>query len=110
MARNDDLVPRQGVVLPPEGTPDGRDFNWVGTGLLDRYRGRRVAKTVKELTGSLEIATKFQHAALDYERARQDLNYVREQAKLLPLRVEQNRGRLLAEIVDIELELEAAYN
>ena len=105
MARNDDLVPRQGEVMPPEGAPEHGDFNWVNTGILDRYRGRRLTKTVEQLTGGLEVATKFQHAAINYEHARQELLYVRELAKLLPSRLEKARSRLDLEIAEIESDL-----
>ena len=89
-------------VMPPEGAPEHGDFNWVNTGILDRYRGRGLTKTVEQLTGGLEVATKFQHAAINYQHARQELLYVRELAKLLPSRLEKARSRLDLEIAEIE--------
>jgi len=78
---------------------DGDDFDWVQSGFLARRRGHALARTIDELAGGLEIAAKYNIAAKAYEESRQALAHARDQASLLPLKLEVQRERLNAEIL-----------
>jgi hypothetical protein len=98
---------RPGDSLPSEHGPvTSRDFHWVKGSLLERLRGRSVARSIEELKGGLELAAQYQHAAKAYEESRQALALAREQAAFLPIKLEQERQRLTAQLLAVQGELE----
>ncbi len=99
---------RPGDFLPSEhGPATGGDFSWVKGTWFERMRGRSIARSIAELKDGLELSTEYQQAAKAYEESRQALALAREQAAFSPMKLEQEKQRLQAQLLGIQGELEA---